>query len=113
MSFRKFLVEFRAAWFLAIEYRISVFIWIIAIVLPLIMLAAWLSIAQNGSVGNFDRGAFISYYLAAVIVRNMTGVWFIWVSTTDGSAPQWSSSSTTFCGLRIFALLPKTVRSAG
>jgi ABC-2 type transport system permease protein len=83
MSFRKFLVEFRAAWFLAIEYRISVFIWIIAIVLPLIMLAAWLSIAQNGSVGNFDRGAFISYYLAAVIVRNMTGVWFIWEMDRD------------------------------
>jgi len=83
MSFRKFLVEFRAAWFLAIEYRVSVFIWIIAIVLPLIMLAAWLSIAQNGSVGNFDRGAFISYYLAAVIVRNMTGVWFIWEMDRD------------------------------
>ena len=34
-----------------IEYRIMVAIWILTIVLPLIMLAAWLSIAEKGPVG--------------------------------------------------------------
>ena len=75
---RKLLAEFRACWNLVIEYRLQVFIWILTIVLPLIMLAVWLSIAENGHVGRYDRTGFIAYYLAALIVRNMTGMWFIW-----------------------------------
>jgi ABC-2 type transport system permease protein len=75
---KKFLAEFRACWNLILEYRVMVVIWILTIVLPLIMLAAWLSIAENGPVGAYDRTAFIAYYLAALVVRNMTGMWFIW-----------------------------------
>jgi ABC-2 type transport system permease protein len=75
---RKFIAEFRACWNLIIEYRIMVVIWMLTIVLPLIMLAAWLSIAEKGPVGSYDRMTFISYYLAALVVRNMTGMWFIW-----------------------------------
>lgn len=75
---RKFLAEFRACWNLVIEYRLQVFIWILTIVLPLIMLAVWLSVAEGGPVAGYDRNRFIAYYLAALIVRNMTGMWFIW-----------------------------------
>jgi len=75
---RKFIAEFRACWNLIIEYSIMVVIWMLTIVLPLIMLAAWLSIAEKGPVGSYDRITFISYYLAALVVRNMTGMWFIW-----------------------------------
>jgi ABC-2 type transport system permease protein len=74
----KLFAEFRACWNLVIEYRLQVLIWILTIVLPLIMLAGWLSIAENGPVGSYDKTAFIAYYLAALIVRNMTGAWFIW-----------------------------------
>jgi len=80
---RKFLAEFRACWNLVIEYRLQVVIWILTIVLPLIMLAGWLSIAENGPVGSYDKTAFIAYYLAAFIVRNMTGMWFIWEMDSD------------------------------
>ncbi|HZI50677.1 MAG TPA: ABC-2 family transporter protein [Terriglobia bacterium] len=75
---KKFLAEFRASWNLIIEYRVMVVIWMLTIVLPLIMLAVWLSIAEKGPVQGYDRPTFISYYLAALIVRNMTGMWFIW-----------------------------------
>jgi len=75
---KKFLAEFRACWNLVLEYRLQVFIWILTIVLPLIMLAVWLSIAAGGPVAGYDRTRFIAYYLAALIVRNMTGMWFIW-----------------------------------
>lgn len=75
---KKLLAESRACWSLVIEYRLQVIIWILTIVLPLIMLAGWLSIAENGPVGSYDKTAFIAYYLAALIVRNMTGMWFIW-----------------------------------
>jgi ABC-2 type transport system permease protein len=75
---KKFLAEFRASWNLIIEYRVMVLIWMLTIVLPLIMLAVWLSIAEKGAVQGYDRSTFISYYLAALVVRNITGMWFIW-----------------------------------
>src|SRR5690349_12995452 len=75
---RKYFAEFRACWNLVLEYRLQVFIWILTVVLPLIMLAVWLSIAEAGPVAGYDRTRFMAYYLAALIVRNMTGMWFIW-----------------------------------
>src|SRR5262249_11662053 len=47
-------------------------------VLPLVMLAGWLSIAEGGPVGRFGRTDFIKYYVAAILVRNLSGVWIIW-----------------------------------
>ena len=80
---RKFLAEFRACWNLVIEYRFTVVIWMLTIVLPLIMMAAWLSIAAKGPVGSYDQTRFVSYYLAALVVRNLTGMWFIWEMDSD------------------------------
>ncbi|MBI4474986.1 MAG: ABC-2 family transporter protein [Acidobacteria bacterium] len=77
-TLHKFAAELRAAWYLAIEYRITVLLWAVVTVLPLIMLAAWLSIAEGGPVGRFGRAEFIAYYMAALLVRNLTGVWVIW-----------------------------------
>ena len=80
---KKFAAEFRACWNLIIEYRVTVVIWMLTIVLPLIMMAAWLSIAEKGPVGSYDQDRFIAYYLAALVVRNMTGMWFIWEMESD------------------------------
>lgn len=77
-ALRKFAAEYKAAWHLAIEYRLAVLIWMVSMVLPLVMLAGWLSIAEGGPVGRFGRTDFIAYYVAAILVRNLTGVWIIW-----------------------------------
>jgi len=77
-SIRQFAAEYRNAWHVALEYRLAVFIWMISMVLPLVMLAAWLSIAEGGPIGRFGRTEFIEYYVAAILVRNLTGVWIIW-----------------------------------
>ena len=82
-ALRKFVVEYKASWHLTIEYRIAVFIWMFAMVLPLVMLAAWLSIAEGGPVGRFGREQFIAYYVAALLVRNLTGTWIIWEQDRD------------------------------
>ena len=82
-TLRKFLVEFRALWHLTLEYRIAVFIWMFAMILPLIMLAGWLSIAESGPVGRFRREDFIAYYFASLFVRNLTGIWVIWEQDHD------------------------------
>lgn len=64
----------------AIEYRARTIIWILASVLPLVMMMVWLTIAeqQGGQVAGYDRIDFISYYLAVVFMRRLTGAWIIW-----------------------------------
>ncbi len=63
---------------MAFAYRAEIIIWILSGVLPLVMLAAWLSLGQGGPVGSFSPRDFIAYYLAAIFVRQMTGVWIVW-----------------------------------
>lgn len=71
----------RAYFALTLTYRAMLFIWILSGVLPLIMMAVWIVVAQQdpaGEVGGFSRLDFISYYLAVVVVRRLTGAWIIW-----------------------------------
>lgn len=66
---------------LAMAYRGLLVIWILSGMLPLIMLFVWLTIAQDqpdGQINGFNSLDFISYYLAVVVLRRMTGVWIIW-----------------------------------
>ena len=82
-NLRKFAAEFRACWALTIEYRMSIFIWMLSMMLPFVMMAGWLSIARDGPVGRFSYGDFIAYYVAAIVVRNVTGVWIVWEMDND------------------------------
>jgi ABC-2 type transport system permease protein len=63
---------------LVLIYRVQMLIWMLTGVLPLIMLAAWLSLGAGGPVGSFTPTDFIAYYLAAIFVRQLTGVWIVW-----------------------------------
>lgn len=60
------------------EYRASAFIWILVNVTPLVMLAAWLSLAESGPVAGYSQADFASYYLLLAFVQQMTGVWVAW-----------------------------------
>jgi ABC-2 type transport system permease protein len=75
---KKYLALFRASWQGIIEYRASMFIWMLLGTAPLISLAVWLSVAENGPVGNYTSTAFIAYYLASIFVRELTGSWVVW-----------------------------------
>jgi ABC-2 type transport system permease protein len=63
---------------LVLVYRVQMLIWMLTGVLPLVMLAAWLSLGAGGPVGSFTPTDFIAYYLAAIFVRQLTGVWIVW-----------------------------------
>jgi ABC-2 type transport system permease protein len=63
---------------LVIAYRAQMTIWLLTGVLPLVMLSAWLTLGAGGPVGSFTPTDFIAYYLAAIFVRQMTGVWIVW-----------------------------------
>ena len=75
---RNYVTLLKVNWGIILEYRASLVIWILTNTLPLVMLAVWLSLAEEGPVGAYGPGEFISYYLGILIVRQMTTVWVIW-----------------------------------
>jgi ABC-2 type transport system permease protein len=42
------------------------------------MLALWTSVAREGPFQNYSSEDFVAYYLAVLIVRNVTGTWVAW-----------------------------------
>jgi ABC-2 type transport system permease protein len=66
----------------AVAYRVEFLVWVLTTTLPLIMLALWSAAAADGPVGppgqRFGQHEFVAYYLAALIVRQMSGSWVIW-----------------------------------
>ncbi len=74
----KYYALIRRALGVMLEYRVSMFIWMLTASFPLIMLAVWLSLAQDGPVGSYTAGDFVAYYLLALYIREMTSVWVAW-----------------------------------
>lgn len=62
----------------AVAYRAEMLIWVLSTTMPLVMLALWSAVAAEAPVGRFDQPSFVAYFLAAFIVRQMTGSWAAW-----------------------------------
>lgn len=77
-SMRKFGALLRAAWSDALEYRAEVAIWMLTGVLPLVMLAVWRTLAGESGVGGYSGADFVTYYVGALAIRQLTGAWIIW-----------------------------------
>lgn len=60
------------------EYRAEIVIWMISGSLPLIMMAIWMGLADEGPVGGYSAADFASYFLMVFFVRQMTTVWVVW-----------------------------------
>ncbi|HEY6042082.1 MAG TPA: ABC-2 family transporter protein [Anaerolineae bacterium] len=73
--FKKYMALFRRGVALTLEYRAQILIWWLTMSMPLVMLAVWLTLAQDGPIGSYNAGDFIAYYLLALYVRQMTAVW--------------------------------------
>jgi ABC-2 type transport system permease protein len=74
----KYLVLLRRAVGLMLEYRASMFIWMFSNVMPLVMLAVWFALAEDGPIAGYSQGDFVSYYLLLTFTREMTNAWVIW-----------------------------------
>jgi ABC-2 type transport system permease protein len=62
------------------QYRISLFIWMIGLVLnPLVFLVVWTTVAHavGGSVGGYSTHDFAAYYIVLMIVDHITFTWVI------------------------------------
>ncbi len=62
----------------AVAYRAELLVWLLSTNMPLVMLALWSAVARDGPVGRFGQADFAAYYLAALVVRLMTGAWVVW-----------------------------------
>jgi ABC-2 type transport system permease protein len=74
----KYSVLLRRSIAVLLEYRVSMAIWMLSATFPLVMLAVWLSLAEDGPVGGFTAGDFVAYYLLSFYMRQMTAVWVAW-----------------------------------
>jgi ABC-2 type transport system permease protein len=61
-----------------VAYRVEFAIWMLTTTLPLVMLGLWSSVASEAPFAEFGQREFIAYYLAALVVRNLTGSWVVW-----------------------------------
>ncbi len=62
----------------AVAYRAEFLVWLLSTNMPLVMLALWSAVAREAPVGRFGQRDFVAYFLAALVVRLMTGAWVIW-----------------------------------
>lgn len=62
----------------AVAYRAEFLVWMLSMTLPLIMLALWSAVAREAPVGRFDQPAFVAYYLATLVVRQLASSWVFW-----------------------------------
>jgi ABC-2 type transport system permease protein len=74
----KYLAMLRRSIGLTLEYRAGILIWMLVNVMPLVMLAVWYSLAEDGPIAGYSQNDFVSYYLLMTWVRQMTNVWVIW-----------------------------------
>lgn len=53
-------------------------IWILTSSLPLFMLALWDTVVQDGAIEGFGPTEMARYFVATLIVRQLTGAWVVW-----------------------------------
>jgi ABC-2 type transport system permease protein len=76
-SYRKARALFQLYLAYMLEFRAEIYLWVLASVLPLILLGVWAKAAESGafSLGRVD---FIRYFMAVFVVRQFSFIWVIW-----------------------------------
>jgi ABC-2 type transport system permease protein len=62
----------------AVAYRAEMLVWMLTMTMPLVSLALWSAIARSAPVGRFGQREFVTYFLATIVVRQLTGSWVVW-----------------------------------
>ena len=61
-----------------VAYRGEFLVWILTTTQPLIMLGLWTSVAREAPFAGYSSADFVAYFLASLIVRQLTGNWVAW-----------------------------------
>jgi ABC-2 type transport system permease protein len=62
----------------AVAYRAELVIWMLTTTMPLVSLSIWSAVAREAPVGRYGPREFVGYFLAALVVRQVTGSWLVW-----------------------------------
>ena len=62
----------------AFVYRAEIIVYALTSTLPLVMMFIWLTMAEGGDIQGYKPNDFVAYYLSAILIRRITGSWFIW-----------------------------------
>jgi ABC-2 type transport system permease protein len=60
-----------------LEFRAEIYLWVLASMLPLILLGVWAQAAESGAFP-LSRVEFIRYFMAVFVVRQFSFIWVIW-----------------------------------
>lgn len=66
-----------------VAYRAEFLVWILTTTQPLIMLGLWTSVAREAPFQGYSSADFVAYFLATLIVRQLTGNWVAWQMSED------------------------------
>ena len=69
---------FRISFAIMLEYRATVFLWILAGITPLIMMFVWVHLAAAEPLGGRDPKAFYFYFLVAFLSTQCCMAWVVW-----------------------------------
>ena len=61
-----------------LAYRAELVIWFLTSTAPIIALFVWDRVAEAGPIGRFDQQSLGSYFVAMIVVRQLTGCWLVW-----------------------------------
>jgi len=61
-----------------VAYRAEFLVWILTMTLPLIMMGLWTRVAEVAPFQGYSPRDFVAYYLATLIIRQLTGNWVAW-----------------------------------
>lgn len=67
----------------AVAYRAELVVWVLTTTMPLVSLALWSAVASSAPVRGFGAKEFVAYFLATLVVRQLTGTWLIWEMNMD------------------------------
>lgn len=76
-----YVQQFKTTFASMLQYRASLFIWMIGQVLePLIYLVVWstVSASRGGSVGDYTAAQFAAYYIAFMLINQVTYTWIMY-----------------------------------
>lgn len=66
-----------------IAFRIEFLVWLLTATQPLVMMSLMAFIARAQKFRGYSAPAFVSYYMATLIVRQLTGNWVSWRLTEE------------------------------
>ncbi len=61
-----------------VAYRAELLVWVLTTTVPLVNLGLWTRVAHEAPFRGYSSADFIAYFLAALIVRTVTGTWVAW-----------------------------------